>query len=202
MQSRSWELFVTVRREILSIISGIENADSYTRWDNTTPNSTTRRKLEQFLNTAKKSAAEFGVYIVTRHIDCGSPEHDVSSDEHGYVWADPYGLGVKWQDTRFIWKGEQLFQGKREGACPCSERYDLNGHPVIDDVVYSHDANFQVASTLVAVMSDIQEAIDQAGDKKPRSGIREHLLRSVLILNDAIMPITVEEHITASRGHG
>jgi len=198
MEQTAWEYMVALRREVLSTISGISNADSYLWWDATTPNSTTRLRLQTILKTAIQDASMLGVYVVTRHLDCGRRSHDKASDAHGYLWADPYGLNVEWQDQRFVWEGDQLFQGKRYALCPCSISADPLDHYVIDDFIYSPNAAVSVYRCISAVLSDVQSAIEAAGDKKPRSGIREYLLRAVLLLNDAIMPDPVEAHIAAT----
>lgn len=201
MEQKAWEYVVGLRRDILSAMNGISNANSYLRWDDTTPNSTTRRRLQKILENAIRDASAFGVYVVTRHLDCGRRSHDKASDDNGYVWTDPCGLNVAWQDRRFVWEGGQLFQGVRYELCPCSKTSEPLNHHVIDDFIYSPDAIASFYRSISAVLSDIQSAIEEAGDKKPRSGIREHLLRAILLLNDAIMPVTVEAHIAAAAPH-
>lgn len=197
MGKEYWNYFVALRQDILSAISGISDANGYLRWDNTTPNSTTRYRLECILTRAIRDAANLGVYVVTRHSDCGRRSHDGASDENGYVWTDPYGLNVKWLDGRFLWDGDQLFQWQRYGICPCSKTHDPQNHHVIDDIIYSHTCDPKDGHTIAVILSDIHSAIEEAGDKKPRSGIREYLLRAVLRLNDAILPVTVEEYINS-----
>jgi hypothetical protein len=198
MEQAEWEYMVALRRDIMAAMNGIANADSYLWWDNTTPNSTTRGRLKKVLQTAIRQAAPFGIYVVTRHADCGRRSHDKTADAHGYVWTDVYGLNVEWQDRRFVWGGDQLFQGVRDEPCPCSQKIEPMKHHVIDDFIYRPETDVSFYRSICGVLLDIQLAIEEAGDKKPRSGIRERLLRAILILNDAIMPVTVEEHIAAS----
>lgn len=197
MDQKAWNYLVALRRDVLVAVGGIANAESYLPWDNTTPNSTTRLLLQRILRHAIRDASAFGVYVVTRHTGCERRGHYKVADAHGYVWSDPYGLNVEWEDSRFVWEGGQLFQGARYELCPCSKKGEPLKHHVIDDVIYSPDADLSLCRTIYDVLSDIQSAIDEAGDKKPRSGIREYLLRAILQLNDAIMPVTVEEHIKA-----
>lgn len=197
MKRKAWEYVVALRRDILAAISGIDNAGSYLWWDNTTPNSTTRYRLREILQNAVRDASTFGVYVVTRHTDCGRRSHEKVSDDDGYVWTDPYNLNVEWQDSRFVWGGDQLFQGKRHELCPCSKQGEALDHHVIDDFIYSPDVDPAFYRTISSVLCDIQSAIEEAGDKKPRSGIREYLLRAIIQLNDAIIPVAVEAHIKA-----
>ncbi|MDX3884122.1 MAG: hypothetical protein QHC65_06855 [Sphingomonas sp.] len=197
MKRKAWEYVVALRRDILVAINGIDNAGGYLWWDNTTPNSTTRHRLQKILQNAVRDASAFGVYVVTRHTDCGRRSHKKVSDAHGYVWTDPYNLNVEWQDSRFTWGGDQLFQGMRHGLCPCSKQGEPLDHHVIDDIIYSPDVDPSFYRMISHVLSDIQSAIEEAGDKKPRSGIREYLLRCIIQLNDAIIPVAVEAHIKA-----
>ncbi|MEQ1938222.1 hypothetical protein ABMA46_08205 [Mesorhizobium sp. CN5-321] len=200
MERKAWDYFVALRRDILAAINGINNADFSLWWDNTTPNSTTRHRLQKILQNAIRDASTFGVYVVTRHSDCGRRSHRKASDANDYVWSDPYGLNVSWKDSRFVWEGDQLFQGMRYELCPCSKKGEPLNHHVIDDFIYEPDIEPALYRTVSGVLSDIQSAIEEAGDKKPRSGIREYLLRAILRLNDAIMPLTVEAHIKAQSG--
>lgn len=197
MGPREWDYMVALRRNIISAMDGISNADSFLWWDDTAPNWKTRDRLKTVLKDAIRGASAFGVYVVTRHNDCGRRSHSRASDAHGYVWTDPYGLNVEWQDQRFRWAGDQLFQGLRHEPCPCSKKAESLNHSVIDDFIYSPDTDVFCYKSISRVLSDIQSAIEEAGDKKPRSGIREHLLSAILVLNDAIMPTTVEAHIAA-----
>lgn len=195
MDLNLWNYLVCLRGEIISAISGISDARGHLWWDDTTPNSTTRSRLRKIIEDAVSKASPFGIYVVTRHIDCGSRNHAKASDENGYVWSDPYGLGVEWQDSRFVWRGEQLFQGKRYDSCPCSKNNYYSNHYVIDDFIYDKDA-FESASKIIPhILCDIYNALEKAEDKMPRSGIREHLLRALIILNDTILPAPVEDYI-------
>jgi hypothetical protein len=191
-------MLVSLRRDLLAIINGIEDAEPTLWWDDTTPNFRTRSRLRAVVEAAIQAAPKFGVYVVTRHSSCGRRAHSKASDDNDYVWSDPYGLDIVWRDERYEWRGDQLFQGEKLETCPCSTSDELLRHYVIQDFVFERGADRSVGRTFCAILSDIQAAMDQSGDKQPRSGIREHLLRAVLVLNDTIMPTTVDEHIRAN----
>lgn len=201
MDQKAWEYLVNLRRSILETVNGIENAESFLWWDNTTPNYRIRSRLQEVLRKAIREVAPFGVFVVTRHLDCGRKSHEKASDDNGYVWSNPYGLEITWRDGRFVWDGDQLFQGTRIGSCPCSLSSDTSNHHVIDDIIYSPEACRSLCKTIYHILSDLQSAIEESGDRQPRSGIREHLLRAILILNDAIMPLSVEAHINEVAPH-
>jgi hypothetical protein len=63
------------------------------------------------------------------------------------------------------------------------------------DVIFDCAANMTVCGSIENVLSDVYAAIDHAGDSKPRSGIREHLLRAVLRINDELLPSPMDEYI-------
>ena len=198
MERAAWNYLVDLRREILSAISGIENADGHLWWDDSTPNYVTRSKLRKVLDKAIQDASQFGIYVVTRHTDCGRRSHGRMSDDNGYVWADRYDLNVEWRDSRFVWNGDQLYQGKRLEPCPCSKNGEMIDHHLIEDFIRLPESDPSICLAIQRALSDMQTAMEGAGDKKPRSGIREYLLRAVLLLNDAITPVPVEAHIAAN----
>ncbi|MGL0944869.1 hypothetical protein ACSTDY_21780 [Vibrio vulnificus] len=54
--------------------------------------------------------------------------------------------------------------------------------------------NFDVDS-LIIILGDIGDAIDSAGEKRPRSAIREWLLRAMLNINDQLLPIPMDDFV-------
>lgn len=199
MGGNSWDYFVSLRQELLTATTGIQNAGFSLYWDNTTPNSSTRRQLSAVLQRHISEARKFGLLVLTRHTDCGRRGHNKKADQFGYLTSNAYGMDIPYRDPRFEW-GDQLFQGSRCEPCPCSSNAELVEHHVIDDVVFfEKEANLPTCEIIYSVLSDLQSAIDAAGDKQPRSGIREYLLRAIIQLNDAVLPATVDEQIKAQR---
>ena len=88
-----------------------------------------------------------------------------------------------------------MFQGSRSEACPCSANREPISHHVIDDIVYDPQCEQSICRKIEDILVDVSSAIDAADDKRPRSAIREYLLRAVIRLNDAILPIKVDEYI-------
>lgn len=182
---------VSLRAALLEQITGIENAGFSLYWDNSSPNSLTRRKLEALYEIHLTKAAAHGVYVVTRHSDCGRRKHK------DYVMSNPYGLDLKYKDSRFVWPGGQMYQGKRMDVCPCNTSGELSEHWVIEDVIYDPQKDQKVCDKIERVLSDIHDAIQKSRDNRPRSAIREYLLRAVIQLNDLILPLPVDEYIAA-----
>jgi hypothetical protein len=64
-------------------------------------------------------------------------------------------------------------------------------------VVYDEQVSTSVdRDCLVEIFMDIADAVDNSGDKKPRSGIRELLLRAILRINDQLLPIPMDEFVS------
>ena len=197
MNRELWDYFVGLRQELLTATTGIQDAGFSLYWDDTTPNYVTRRRLREILDRRTQQAATFGVFVVTRHTDCGRRGHYKNADENGYLTTDLYGMDIRYRDERFVWEGDQFYQGSRLEPCPCTKRTEPVEHHDIDDVVYEKGRDLKHCKVIYNVLSDLESAIRAGGDKHPRSGIREYLLRAIMQLNDAILPVGVDEHIKA-----
>ncbi len=193
---------ISLRQELIVLVTGIHDAGFSLYWDNTTPNYVTKRKLQQVYDRYLKQAADFGLYLVTRHADCSYKNHNAKTDgESDYVMSDEYGLNVSYKDPQYIWDGDQMYQGTMTCTCPCSPNKEAKAHHIIQDIIYSKDTDLTKARNIYSILSDIYYAIEQSGDKQSRSGIREYLLRAILQLNDMILPIPVEDHIRTITGN-
>ena len=188
-QMDSFKYLSSLRAEILEVVTGVENSGWSLFWDNTTPNWSTKMKLEKLYARYLNEAAKFGLYIVTRHCDCPNPRHT------DYPTSNSYGLDIYYRDESYIWNGGQIYQGKRHCTCPCSPKNKPSEHWVIDDVVYHKDSVIDFCTKLEDILEDIYESIECADDKKPRSAIRENLLRAVLRINDQLLPEPMDSYI-------
>lgn len=184
-------LLVSLRREILEIVGAVEDANGGMGWDTTRPNSSTRIALKCVLEKHLQLGEKFGVYVVTRHSSCPNPAH-----KYGVVSRGHHGIKNS-SDQTFIWTGEQLFQGDRYSICACSSSAKPTTHWVIDEIVVRKRGATKRHRIFANAIGDVQQAIDNAADNKPRSAIREYLLRAVLQLNDGILPQTVDDYIAS-----
>ena len=157
-------------------------------WDNTPANSATKRELSaQFAKDVIDAEAQ-GVLVVTRHVDCPNKNHIeycVSISK----------FGKKYPSQKYVWSNWQLYQGERLCKCPCSESNKVSQHTVIDDFFFSVDCDKRVSQAIASYLIDLGRAIDYCEGKRPRSGIREVLLRALIQVNDAILPESVEDYI-------
>tara|TARA_R110001583_G_scaffold64390_1_gene187054 strand:- start:876 stop:1490 length:615 start_codon:yes stop_codon:yes gene_type:complete len=184
-----FEYYASLRAEILKIVTGVENSGWSLFWDESTPNYVTKRKLEDLYKKYLKNAEDFGLYVVTRHCDCPNPKHT------DYPVSNDHGLSIIYGDKNYIWNGGQMYQGPRSCVCPCSSKNKQSQHYVVDDVIYEKSANQELCKKLEDILYDVIEATDSAGDKKPRSAIRENLLRAVLRINDQLLPEPMDVYI-------
>jgi hypothetical protein len=185
------DLLIELRRNTLSVICGVENANGTFSWDTTTPNSTTRAQLRDLLQQTLSAAETFGIYRVVQHLSCGLVAHDGNVIEQG-----PHGVR-EFNDGAFKWSGCLLYQGDRTSSCPCTAGIKPTKHSVIDELVVRRQGATAQHERLVEALCDFQQAIDKAGNKKARSAIREHLLRAVINLNDGILPKSVDDYIAS-----
>ncbi len=187
----SFKFLTSLRSELIIQIQGIENAGYSLWWDNSTSNYITRRELTKILKKYIEFASVHGVLIVTRHCDCPNKRHPE------YPTSNRYGQSIPYLSKEYIWEGRQLYQGKRFCTCPCSSHNPETEHHVIDDFVFKKGSDLNLCRAIALVLSDIANALANSGDRQPRSGIREYLLRALLTLHDAILPEPIELYIAS-----
>lgn len=186
---KTFDYYTSLRSEILEVITGVENSGGSLFWDETTPNIVTKHKLIDLYAEYLSKAKAFGLYVVTRHCDCPNPKHGF------YPVSNQYGLQIEYQDSNYVWNRGQMYQGQRNCICPCSATNKISQHHVIDDVIYDKNANENLCKKLEDILYDVVEAIDCAGDNRPRSAIRENLLRAILRINDQLLPEPMDSYI-------
>lgn len=188
------DFYIDIRAEIIEVLSGIENADPSLFFDSTKANSQIRAELKKIFNKYLGIAHEFDVVAFYRYHGCSNKRHkdtvSFSSDNVRFVGDDVY---TNYEKNTVL--GDERVLVK----CPCSRNnpVELNNRQVLLGFKagkYS-DENDPVAEAL----ANIAYAIDCAEDKKPRSGIREHLLIAILVLNDAISPEKMSDTIKRIR---
>lgn len=185
------DYYADLRAELLTILRGVHSADSLMWWDDTSPNWLTKRKLNDVFKKYVQLAKPLGIHFLTRHNACGNPKHDgleqiIESDIFPKYWSDPT-----------YKRGCFVFQDSRFCLCPCAKNNQPTQHGVLDELVYP--AADKHCDTIAGVLLDISSAIENAEERKPRSGIREYILRAIITLNDAILPISVDEYLEQQR---
>ncbi|MEI6320072.1 MAG: hypothetical protein WCS09_16260 [Pseudomonadota bacterium] len=185
-----FQFAVRLRTNLVEVVSGVRDAGWSLFWDNTTPNSSIRSKLKDVLEATLKPSAKWGLLVITRHCSCDNPTHV------DYFTSNRYAVTIPYLAPGFRWDGGQLFQGTRIDLCPCDARNKPCMQHVIDEFVISERGDVELCKRLDAILCDISDAIGAAADKKPRSGIRENLLRAIIKLNDLLLPEPVDMYIS------
>jgi len=189
---KSFKFYASLRADLIELITDVENAESL-GWDYTASNFSTKLDLQRIQSKYLKRARKFGIYIVTRHADCPNKNH---SDDV-YATSSDTGLEIPYPYENYLWTDHQLYQGHRYCICPCSPKNKESKHWVIEDVIYDEQVSTSIdRDSLVEIIMDIAEAVENSGNKKPRSGIRELLLRAILRINDQLLPIPMDQFVS------
>jgi hypothetical protein len=178
------DLLIDTRRDLLTVLFyGVEGVDeSRPGWAPPTANATTRLQLRTLLRRRLRQAEEFGIFLVTRYGSCNRPSH---TDE---LLTHPKDKVIGCSDDVSQWTGTRFCQGVRTLVCPCAPDASASRHHVVDELVVRKIGATKRHRSLIAALSDVQKAINHAGDDEPRSSIQEYLLRAALNLNEGILP--------------
>lgn len=183
-----FNFYVSLRKELLEQISGVNDAYMWSAWNDKSPNWLTKKNIsilfEKYLDIAKS----YGIYTITRHSSCGNSLHK----KHYYI-SNEAGLKLDYPSEKYELGGPQLFQGEKNTICPCSNISTT--HHIIIDVVYFKNSRINDPKKLCEIFSHIHDAIDSCSDRKPRAAIRENLLAAVLKINDQLLPQSVDQYI-------
>lgn len=193
MNTAQFDYLADLRADVITIISGTKNSNGYFGWDTTVPNSIIENQIKRLIEKYINFAKAHGIYVVTRYSHCSNPKHP------GYPTEDRYGLSISYRDERFIWNGKQLYQGSRYSKCPCAVTNSGGENVVIDDFVYDPKADVGFCDLVSDFLAEVHSALRYTGRNQTRSGIREILLRVVLRINDAVLPVPVDEYIQSMR---
>ena len=171
------DYYESLRSDIWKVITGTKDSDGYC-WDETTPNKQTRKWLRvMVLGHHLREALPFGLYRLSVHKNCSNPNHkDFSNAPKDLL---PITLG----DERYEWLDFYYSGGIEYCECPCSISF-LNkkpfNHYVYETAFFDKNTNIEIPSNIGSILNDVAMAIANAGDKMPRSGIREYLLRAIV----------------------
>lgn len=187
-------LYAELRNRIFSVLAAIDDVSGQLPWTDVTPNSSTASNLQGLRAFLLERGEQYGFYVLGRHKYCGSSRHKAAADENDYVMDEVKGCRVKFKEERFVWFIAHD-QGYVWETCPCSRSGTIKKHYVLKDIVYDRGSDQEICRILHIVYCRLDAAISCAGYRKPRSGIREQLLWALLALNDAILPMSVDDYI-------
>lgn len=198
---------VWLRGEILSLVDGVRDAPRML-WRDRSPNYVTLHAIQNLEDRSRARLTDLGMVRVIEHAPCGAPEHEeragsslitgkpgfwrVSVPGHQSETIEIKG-GVLYLDGQTMEHAEDWRECQLKLPCPCRPQR-------VDHSVAVRNAWPAEAGSRMKVFSEcldmLHEARLRAESGRRRSGVRERLLRAVIALNDAIVPIAVEEHIS------
>lgn len=199
---------VWLRQQVMDMISGVQDA-SDVMWDDTSPNWMTERGLDKLSGQLMQKLRFLGGMRIFEHAPCGHPEHErlakASGISDGYwrlALEDGRTNAHEFVEGKLIVDSIQMDRDDFEIAgnvstCPCRPKRP-DDHAVA--VYYAWpDRNGTRMRELFACLRIIDRAKELSGPRLRRSAVREQLLKVVIILNDAIVPVSIADHI--SSGH-
>ena len=172
------EYLESLRKAIWFEITGTEDANQYLWADESRPNSCTKKIITSLLREYLYLAAPFGLCSITYHADCTNPNHKNSIKCNSEVTHNPH------DDPNYDWLDLSLCGLYEYSQCPCS----------VSNKKYYHDVSFSSfykkgdhgAAFIASILEEFEFAILNAENKRPRSGIREYLLRAIIQLDEII----------------
>lgn len=183
------EFLVDTRQRLMREISGTQNAGSL-YWDDTRSNFLTQNSVKALFIAVRKNAEALGLAVVNCHWHCGRTSH-----REEYYVSTIMGRNIAYRDPAFAWVS--LSHSEAECTCPCSPDTNATKHSILTEIIYIKGADSRFFNALASILQDIYRAMENAGRKRPRSGIREYLLRALLATNDQILPQSVDEFIAS-----
>ena len=171
------DYYEALRSDIWNVITGTKDADIFC-WDETTPNHHTRKWLRvMVLGHYLRQALPFGLYTLSVHEGCDNPNH------RDYANAPKELLPIRLGDERYEWIEAFSYIKQFEYCeCPCFSLLSKAPfrHYVYETAFFDKDKDTEIPASIGSILSDVAGAIANAGDKMPRSGIREYLLRAIV----------------------
>ncbi len=171
------DYYEALRSDIWKVVTGTKDADSYC-WDETTPNNQTRKWLSlMVLGKYLREAFPFGLYMLSVHENCSNPNHKDLAN------APKEWLPIKLGDKRYQWLDFSCSKQFEYCECPCIFTFFQErpfNHFVYETAFFVKNIDDAIPASIGSILSDVAIAIANAGEKMPRSGIREYLLRAIV----------------------
>ena len=165
--------------------------------DPTESNSTYRLYVLDLLTWFAKEAERMGVVYLKRHTSCGHPLHH----EDMYVIENNFGLSIDYELSigeghQYQWVDMNLGQKKVWSDCACGGKNGYQSHTVIPGIVRKTGADIEAVNKLAAILIDLHNGVELASLSRPRSAIRERLLRALLKVIDLLLPTSMEYYVS------
>ena len=160
--------------------------------------------LERRVNLYLHRVHVFGLYKVTLHHQCSNPNHAKVQKE--YPLTNDFGLNIRHphKGGRYQWPeflDLMSYQKKRIfSKCPCDKENQAEfRHTSAKLIIDTEVTNSFCVEVFISILDSISRAMDQCYSKRPRSSIREHLLLSVMQINDVLLPFKIDDFVERYR---
>lgn len=189
------------------MIAGVKNASSIS-WNDKSPNGMTERSIMRLSKGLTEQLRSCGTIRVYEHGPCGSDEHEKRANFSVISETSYWRLVLEdgRTDAHSVKDGRLFIEGRAMGhsdpdmtggfePCLCQP-----AKPVDHTVAWYYAWPYS-DDTRLGLLHECQSILDLAKacsrPHKPRSSVREQLLKCVILLNDALAPICAAEHIAS-----
>lgn len=174
-------VLIEFRDYLIRAISSIKDSDPDTPFNDASPNSVTKNRLEELRNRFVEKSENMGIYLLVCHCDCGNEQHsDVLENTVEGRGLPDLSLYKSWGNT--------VFCGKSFCVCPCGENNTYTSHEVVTRYYIKNDDSFELREKLLDVFSDLEGAISISNEGVCRAYIREQLYVTLFALTELIFP--------------
>jgi hypothetical protein len=203
---QEYDAAVSLRQRILDMIAGVEDA-SGVWWNDTSPNWMTERAIGEAAAGLADTLKSLGAIRVFEHAPCGSSEHTklakfsvISSSAYWRLVLEDGRVDAHTvKDLNLFIDGVEMQHSKPDlhffsTQCPCQPGKKTELHTLARYHAWPHNKDSRLG-VLCKCLSILGEAKSRSGPHMRRSAVREQLLQCVIHLNDAIAPVSADEHI-------
>lgn len=185
---------VDLRQDLTNLLDDVEPSDSIGFRDITLSNAGIGARIRALMDRRRQRNAEFGVFILRRHLNCPISDH---SDHNDYVMDNIGNKIIGFNDEAYLWVPAIGLNMDEHCVCPCSPDAPETTHPVLYDALIDRRVDPAMPRELVDAFSWVLEALRQTTRKSPRTAIQVNLIYAINHLNDLILPMPVQTFIDA-----
>ena len=196
-----FDFYADLRSDILRIMAQTNDVGSAY---GTCTNNDVKILLRRMVSTYLHRVHVFGLYEVTLHHQCSNPNHAKVEEE--YPLTNDFGLNIRHphKGCQYQWHGFFDFMSYKKNftfsKCPCDKENQAESrHTSAKLIIDTEVTNSFCVEVFISILDSISHAMDQCYSKRPRSSIREHLLLSVMQINDVLLPFKIDDFVERYR---
>lgn len=197
--------YVNLREDILAILREVQDAEPSGGRDYSKPNSSIRHNLEKIFERYSELASRYGFYRIEAHSYCDNVNSTHAGSAGSLYVGKINGRRIFIKEDRYAYYDDCLDAVYRLGGdfgyepqsckCPCSENAEPTKHNIVEGVLFDIKSDQPVCRSILSILESVYSSVLSADNRRPRSAIREDLLRAILKINDQLLPLPMEELI-------